>query len=213
MSELMRSDICQSGPDSRTTTFLPALASTAANTDPDAPAPTMTTSTFSLAMSPPLARRDVGHVGDAERGIAIHGAVDDIDGVAAQQQVDKRSSRALPAFDLVLAHVVDEATLLGFAELRKALAVVKCLAGAIDRAECRAVEIRVGRADVEDAGFEQRVLRRDRDLLIDEVGYPGLAGARNKRLAQRVERCRLGGSQCSQRHALRPCATRREQNL
>src|SRR5207244_10562706 len=111
------------------------------------------TSTFSLAMSPPPARRDVGHVGDAERGIAIHGAVNDIDSVAAQQQVDERSGRTLPAFDLVLTHVVDEATLLGFAELRKALAVVKRLAGAIDRAECRAVEIRIGRADVEDAAI------------------------------------------------------------
>src|SRR5258708_5903846 len=180
MSELMRSDICQSGPDSRTTTFLPALASTAANTDPDAPAPTMTTSTFSLAMSPPLARRDVGHVGDSERGIAVHGAVDDIDGVAAQQQVDEWSGRALPVLDLVLAHVVDEAALLRLAELCKA-ATIERLAGAIDRTQCSAVEIRIGRADVEDAGFEQRVLRRDRDLLIDEMGYPCRAGARNKR--------------------------------
>src|SRR5215468_5376847 len=102
----MRSFSCQSGPDSRSTTFLPALASTAANTEPDAPAPTMTTSTFSLAMSPPLGRRDVGHVGNAERGIAIHGAVDDVDCVASQDQIDKRSTRALPALDLVLAHVV-----------------------------------------------------------------------------------------------------------
>src|SRR2546430_143396 len=204
MSELMRSDICQSGPDSRSTTFLPALARTAANTEPDAPAPTITTSTFSLAMSPPPARRDVRHVGDAERGIAVHGAVDDIDGVAAQQQVDEWPGRALPAFDLVLAHVVDEVALLCLAELCKA-ATIERLAGAIDRAECHAVKIRIGRADVEDAGFEQGLLRRDRDLLIDEMGYPSLEGARDERLAQRVERCRLGGGQCPQRHAPRPC--------
>src|SRR5215470_16496619 len=98
----MRSESCQSGPCSRSTTFLPALARTAAKTDPDAPAPTMTTSTFSLAMSPPLGRRDVGHVRNAERGIAIHGAVDDVDRVAAQNQIDERSSWALPAFHLVL---------------------------------------------------------------------------------------------------------------
>src|SRR2546430_6656425 len=115
----MRSVSCQSGPCSRMTTFLPAFTSTAAKTEPDAPAPTMTTSTFSFAMSPPLGRRDVGHVGNAEAGIAFHGAVDDIDGIATQQQVDKWSSRALPAFDLVLAHAVDQAALLAFAELCK----------------------------------------------------------------------------------------------
>src|SRR5260221_12967414 len=155
MSELMRSDICQSGPDSRSTTFLPALARAAAKTEPDAPAPTMTTSTFSLAMSPSPARRDVRHVGDAERGIAVHGAVDDIDGVAAQQQVDEWTGRALPAFDLVLAHVVDEATLLRFAELRKALAVVKCLAGRIDPPKCGALEIPIDRAAFEHSRLEQ----------------------------------------------------------
>src|SRR5947208_9786436 len=111
----MRSVSCQSGPCSRMTTFLPAFASTAAKTEPDAPAPTMTTSTFSLAMSPPLGRRDMGHVRNAERGIAVHGAVDDVDGVAAQYQIDKRSTRALPAFHFVLAHAVDETALLRFA--------------------------------------------------------------------------------------------------
>src|SRR5664279_1401397 len=75
-SELIRSVSCQSGPVSSSMTFLPALASTEAYSVPDAPAPTMTTSTFAFAMSPPLCGRDVGHVGNAERGIAIHGAVD-----------------------------------------------------------------------------------------------------------------------------------------
>ena len=74
----------------------------------------MTTSTFSFAMSPPLGRRDVGHVGNAEAGIALHGAVDDIDGIAAQEQIDERSCRALPALDLVLAHAVDQAALFAF---------------------------------------------------------------------------------------------------
>src|SRR5215470_15413847 len=150
----MRSVSCQSGPCSRMTTFLPAFASTAAKTEPDAPAPTMTTSTFSLAMSPPLGRRDVGHVRNAERGIAVHGAVDDVDRVAAQDQIDERSRRALPALDLVLAHVVDEATLLGFAELRESAAVVERLARAVDRAQRGAIEIGVGRTHVEDARFQ-----------------------------------------------------------
>ena len=74
--------------------------------------------------------------------------------------------------------------------------------GAIDRAERCTIEIRIGRADVEDARFEQRLLRRDRDLLIDEVGYPGLAGTRDERLPERVERRRLRGRQRPQRNAL-----------
>src|SRR6516164_7138168 len=201
----MRSVSCQSGPCSRMTTFLPAFASTAAKTDPDAPAPTMTTSTFSFAMSPPLCRSDVGHVRNAQAGIALHGAVDDVDSIATQDQVDEWSTRSLPALDLVLAHIVDEAALLGFAELRKWPA-----AGAIDRAERRAIEVRVGRADVEDARFEQRLLRRDRDLLIDEVGYSGLARTRDERLAEGVQRRRLRGGQRAQRNALRPRGTRRE---
>src|SRR5215471_10851771 len=209
----MRSVSCQSGPCSRMTTFLPAFASTAAKTDPDAPAPTMTTSTFSLAMSPPLGRSDVRHVRNAEAGIALHGAVDDVDGIATQDQVDEWSARPLPAFDLVLAHIVDEAALLGFAELCKRPAVVERLAGAIDRAQRRAIEIRVGRPDVEDARFEQRLVRRDRALLIDEVGYPGLARIRNQRLAERVERRGLRGRQRPQRDALCARRARREQNL
>src|SRR5215469_14203324 len=78
ISEEMRSVVCQSGPLSITTTFLPALASTAANTEPDAPAPTMTASTFSsAAMSPPPVGRDVRHVGDTQLLVAFHRAVDD----------------------------------------------------------------------------------------------------------------------------------------
>src|SRR5919204_5241841 len=88
-SELMRSLSCQSGPVSSTTTFLPALASVAANTEPEAPAPTMTTSTFSpifpwAAMSPPLERHDVRLIGNAERLVALDRAVHHVDGIAAQ---------------------------------------------------------------------------------------------------------------------------------
>src|SRR5262245_7179526 len=121
----MRSERCQSGPCSRSTTFLPSLARMAANSVPVAPAPMVTASTFSWAMSPPLGRRDVGHVGNAEAGIAFHGAVDDVDGVAAQHQIDEWSAGPLPAFDLVLAHGVDEAALLRRRELREGAAVVE----------------------------------------------------------------------------------------
>src|SRR5207248_10800506 len=111
MSELMRSESCQSGPVSSSRTFLPALASVAANTEPDAPAPTMTASTFSplftgVAMSPPLERHDVRLIGDAERFVALDRSVDDIDRVTAQHEVDKARRRPLPALQLVLAHQV-----------------------------------------------------------------------------------------------------------
>src|SRR6516164_420870 len=88
-SELIRALSCQSGPDSSSTTFLPALANTEAYRVPEAPAPTMTTSVFSFAMSPPLQRRNVRHVGNAERGIAFHRAVDDVNGIAAENEVTK----------------------------------------------------------------------------------------------------------------------------
>src|SRR5262245_18610975 len=100
----------------------------------------MATSTFScVAMSPPLGRSDMGHVGNAERRIAFHGAVDDIDRVVTQHGVDEAAAGPLPAVDLVLAHVVDEAVLLGGIELRKTPATVVRLAGAVDRAERGAI--------------------------------------------------------------------------
>src|SRR5262250_1006531 len=108
----MSSESCQSGPASKSTTFLPAFASTEANTDPDAPAPTMTTSTFSFAMSPPLLWNDVGLIRNAEQLVALHRAIDDVNSVGAQEGVDERRGRALPAVDLVLAHVVHELDLL-----------------------------------------------------------------------------------------------------
>src|SRR5579884_1668683 len=97
ISELIRSDSCQSGPASSRTIFLPALASSAANTDPDAPAPTMTASTFSFAMSPPLLRRDMRHVWNAERRVAVHRPVDHVDRVAAQNEINEGRRRPLPA--------------------------------------------------------------------------------------------------------------------
>src|SRR6516162_4477599 len=121
MSDEMRSDVVQSGPLSITTTLRPALASTAANVEPDAPAPTMTTSTFScVAMSPPLIRSDMRHVGNAEGLVALHGAVDHVDRVRAQHEIDEPARRALPAVDLVLPHQVDEVVLIGRGQRREA---------------------------------------------------------------------------------------------
>src|SRR5207247_9117981 len=86
-SELTRSESCQSGPVSSTTTFLPAFASVAANTDPEAPAPTMTASTFSrVAISPPLQRHDVRLVRNAERLVAFDRAVHHVSRIAAHHE-------------------------------------------------------------------------------------------------------------------------------
>src|SRR5207249_3599483 len=153
----MSSDSCQSGPASRSTTFLPAFARTEANTDPDAPAPTMTTSTFSFAMSPPLLWNDVGLIRDAEHLVSLHRAVDDVDRVAAQDGVDERRRRALPAVDLVLAHVVHELDLLIGGRLVE-LVPQPSLARAVDGAHRGAIEVHERRPHVEDARLQQRLL-------------------------------------------------------
>src|SRR6266851_9149715 len=117
ISELMRSESCQSGPCSITTTFLPARVSTAANTAPAAPAPTMTASTLSnVAISPAPLGEDVRHVGHPEAGKALDGAVNHIDRVVAQRAVDERLRRSLPAIELALAQPGDEVALLRLSE-------------------------------------------------------------------------------------------------
>src|SRR5947207_3085592 len=121
-SELMRSASCQSGPVSSTTTFLPALASVAANTEPEAPAPTMTTSTFSrVAMSPPLQRRDMRLVWNAERFVALDRAVHHVDRIAAHHEVGETLSRSLPSLQLALSHEVHHFALRRYGQPGKAL--------------------------------------------------------------------------------------------
>src|SRR5437868_6323970 len=100
----------------------------------------MTTSTFSFAMSPPLGWHDVGLIGDAEGGVALHRPVHDVDGIAAQDGVDEARARSGPAFDLVLAHIVDEVALLRRRQ-RLEFAAGDLLAGAVDGADGGAIEI------------------------------------------------------------------------
>src|SRR5271170_2509874 len=135
VSELIRSPSCQSGPDSKSTTRLPALVRTEAKTEPEAPAPTMTTSTFSFAMSPAPGRRDVGLIGHAEMGVAVHGAVDDVDRVGAHEEINEGRAGALPVVELVLAHQIDEVVLFGGGEGCKAAAAIFGLARTVDGAE------------------------------------------------------------------------------
>src|SRR5262245_39686215 len=205
----MSSESCQSGPASRTTTFLPAFASTEANTDPDAPAPTMTTSTFSFAMSPPLLWNDVGLIGDAEQLVAFHRAIHDVDRVGAQERVDERRGRALPAVDLVLAHVVRELALLIGGSLGE-LVPERAPAPAVDGAHRGAIEVHERRAHVEDARLQQRLLGRDRDLVVDEMRDAGRARTLHERVADRLDDLGLGLLKEPERDVARARLTRRE---
>src|ERR1700675_2780560 len=94
--------------------------------------------------SPALRRCDMGLIGHAEMGVAIHGAVDDVDRVGAKEEIDERRARALPAVELVLAHQVDEIVLLAGAEGCESFAEFG-LAGALDRAERGTIKVRVRR--------------------------------------------------------------------
>src|SRR5206468_10762709 len=97
--------------------------------------------------------------------------------------------------------------------LREATAVAAGLARALDRAERRPIEIHKRRPHVEDPRLEQRFLRRDRELLIHEMGNPRLPGAGNERLSQRFERLDLLRGQYPEWEALRAGVARGEQNL
>src|SRR5216683_6116615 len=114
----------------------------------------MTTSTFScVAMSPPLFRSDMRHVGDAQGLIAFHGAVDHVDRVAAQDDIHEPAGRPLPALDLVLPHQVDKVVLIAGGERGEAAAAA-CRTRLVDGADGGAIEVHEGRLDVELARLE-----------------------------------------------------------
>jgi hypothetical protein len=72
----------------------------------------------------------------------------------------------------------------------------------IDRTERGAIEIRKRRLDVHDPRFEQCLLRRDRDLLIDKMSDAGVFSAGHQRFSHRVESGGLIRRQGMQRRAL-----------
>src|SRR5262249_44839585 len=92
--------------------------------------------------------------------VALHGSIDDVDSIAAQHQVDKRPTRTLPALDLVLTHRVHEVVLLARTELAELAAAVERLARVVDGSDRSAIEVGVGRANIEDARFEQLPVAR-----------------------------------------------------
>src|SRR5579863_4141102 len=172
----------------------------------------MTTSTFSFVISPPLFRSDVRHVGNAERLVAFHGAVDDIDRIGTQHRIGERGGAALPVLDLVLPHAVDELALILARGLRELFAEY-FFARLVDRQKRAAIKIGEWRAEVEDAGLKQRFLRRHRYLLIDVVRDPGFACLRHQRLAQRLQSFALMGIEQAERHVTRPRLVRLHQDF
>src|SRR5215831_15905344 len=143
------------------------------------------------------------HVWNAKGFVALHGSVDDIDGVAAQHEVDEGSTGSSPALDLVLTHSVDEIVLLARTELREFAAAVDRLTCAVDSIDRSAIEVGVGRANIEDARFEQCFFRRNRKLLIDEVSDTCRTRTGDERLAQCLNGLRLVGLEQAERHTLR----------
>src|SRR5580692_2056027 len=172
----------------------------------------MTTSTFSLVISPPLFRCDVGHVGNAERRIAFHRAVDDVDGVGPQYRVGERRRPAFPVLDLVLPHAVDKVALVLRGSLREFLAE-QFAAVIVHRHNRAAIKIGKRRTEIEDAGLKQRLLRGYRYLLIDVVCDPRLARLRYQRLAKGFQRFALMAIEKAERYVARPRLARRQQDF
>src|ERR1700686_4139286 len=105
-----------------------------------------------MRSSPALRRCDMRLIRHAEMGVAIHGAVDDVDRVGAQQEIDEWRPRALPGIKLVLAHQVDEIVLLAGAEGGESFTEF-AKAGAFDRAERDTIKVRVRWPHIHDARF------------------------------------------------------------
>ncbi len=97
-------------------------------------------------------------------------------------------------------------------QLRERLAVLG-LACAVDGIQRRAVEIHERRTHVRDADVQQRVVRRHRALLIDEMRDAGLARAGNQRFADGFEPQRLVGAQHLERDFLRSGFAWQQQNF
>src|SRR5262249_44320916 len=72
----------------------------------------------------------------------------------------------------------------------------------VDRADRGPVEVHIGRLDIEDARFEQRLLGRNGDLLIDEMSNTRGARAGHERLAQRFDGLGLVRLEQTKWHAL-----------
>src|SRR6516164_3169648 len=149
----------------------------------------MTMSTFSFAISPPLFRWNMRHIGNAQRFVTFHRSPDDVDCIGAKHGINRRAWPPCPAFNPVLPHAI------------------------VNRDDCCSVEIRKWRAEVEDPGLKKRFVRRHRKLLIDVVGDSGVPRLRHKRFTESLERLALVSIQKPERHIARPRFAGRYQNF
>src|SRR3984893_2584626 len=172
----------------------------------------MTTSTFSLAISPPLFWRDMRHIGDAQRLVAFHRAIHDVDGIGAKHGINDCAWPPRPAFNLVLPHAIDNLSLIRGRQLRK-ISSEKFVAALVNRDNGGAVELREGRTEVEDEGLKDRFLEGHRKLLINKVCDPGLTRLRHQCLAQRLKGFPLMGIKKAKRDATRPRLSARHDDL
>ncbi|MFZ0523995.1 MAG: hypothetical protein WA889_02520 [Xanthobacteraceae bacterium] len=102
--------------------------------------------------------------------------------------------------------------LFGGRQLRK-LAALCFIAGAVDRAERRAIKIGKRRPHIENARLQQCLFGRDRNLLVDEIGDAGILGAGHESFAHRIERGGLIRCQGAQRHIIGSRLARREHHF
>src|SRR5437016_6038440 len=107
----------------------------------------MTTSTFSLAISPPFFRWDMRHIRDAQRLVAFHRPIDDVDRIGAKDGIDDCTRPPGPALDLVLPHQIDELLLIGSHKLRE-IPPEEFATCIIDRRDGGAIELGERRTEV-----------------------------------------------------------------
>src|SRR5262245_6895264 len=100
-------------------------------------------------------------------------------------------------------HCRDEIALLAARKLGERLAVL-CMALAIDFGQRRAEKVDEWRTHIADPNAQQRLVRRYRALLIDEMRDASLARTRHQGFADGFESARLVGSQDLEGNALRP---------
>src|ERR1700732_146183 len=163
----------------------------------------MTTCTLSLAISPPLFRWNVRHIGTTQRLAPFHRAVDDVDGVRAQHRINSCTWPSGPAFNLVLPHAADKLPLIRVRQLAE-IPSKDPAAALVNRDDGGSVEIGERRTDVEDTGLKQSFVRRHRELLIDVVGDPGLTRMRHQCLAESLQGLGLMGIEKTEGHITRP---------
>src|SRR5260221_9979779 len=143
------------------------------------------------------------HIGDAQRLVAFHRAIDDVDGMGAKHGISDCGRPPGPAFNPGLPHAIDKLALIRGRQLHK-IPTEKFAAALVNRGNCGAVELREGWTEVEDAGLKQRFVRWHRKLLIYKMRDPALTRLRYQCLAQRLEGFPLMGIEKAKRDATRP---------